>query len=186
MIFTALDLPGAYLVDPEPIGDARGSFARAFCADTFAAHGLEPVIRQINLSHNARAGTLRGLHLQRAPHAEAKLVRCARGRLVDIVVDVRAGSPTFGRHVAVELSGSNGRQIYVPKGCAHGFQTLEDATDVVYCMSTDYVAAAQAGIRFDDPDLALPWPDRAAAVVSDRDRGFPAFRDFTPEPGEAT
>lgn len=183
MILTPLDLPGAFLVEPEPIRDDRGWFARAFCAETFAAHGLDPALRQINLSHNARAGTLRGLHLQRAPEAEAKLVRCARGRILDVIVDVRAGSPSFGRHVAIELSGADHRQVYVPKGFAHGFQTLEDLTDVVYCMSTDYAPAAQAGIRFDDPDLAIAWPLLDRAIVSDRDRAFPLFADFAPEPG---
>jgi len=180
VIFQPLPLAGAWLVRPEPVEDERGFFARLYCAETFAAHGLDPRLDQVSVSFNRRAGTLRGLHLQRPPHAETKLVRVTAGAIWDVIVDVRAGSPTFGRWEAVELSAANRAQLYIPPGFAHGFQSLTDAAEVLYHISVPYQAASQAGVRWDDPDLAIPWPDPAAAVLSDRDRALPPLSAFEP------
>lgn len=174
MRYTETALGGAFLVELEPRSDERGMFARTFCAEEFAAHGLEPVAAQCNLSRNRALGTLRGLHYQVAPHGEAKLVRCTRGALWDVIVDLRAGSPSRGRFVAVELDAASGRALYVPRGCAHGFQTLVDDTEVFYQMSTPYRPEAARGVRFDDPALAIPWPIEAP-LVSERDRALPGL-----------
>jgi dTDP-4-dehydrorhamnose 3,5-epimerase len=178
LILRETGLAGAWIVEPQPLEDARGFFARTYCAETFAAQGLDPRIDQISISFNRRAGTLRGLHLQRPPHAESKLVRVTAGAIFDVIVDVRAGSPTFGRWVGFELTAGNRRQLYIPPGLAHGFQTLVDGTEVVYQISTPYEPAAQAGIRWDDPDLAIAWPDPENAIMSERDGQLPWFADF--------
>jgi dTDP-4-dehydrorhamnose 3,5-epimerase len=180
VIFEPLDLAGAFLVLPEPIEDERGAFARLYCAETFAAHGLDPRLDQISLSFNSRAGTLRGLHLQRPPHAEAKLIRVTAGAIWDVIVDVRAGSPTFGQWRAAELSAANRRQLYVPAGLAHGFQSLTDGAEITYHISVPYQADAQDGVRWDDPDLAIPWPAPDAAILSDRDRALPSLSALKP------
>ncbi len=180
MILQPTELAGAYLVDCEPQADARGLFARLFCAATFADHGLESRLDQISLSFNTRAGTLRGLHLQRPPHGEAKLVRATAGAVFDVIVDLRAGSQTFGRWLGVELSATNRRQIYIPKGFAHGFQTLTDGAELAYHITTPYAPEAQDGVRWDDPDLAIAWPDPGGAILSDRDRGLGALASFQP------
>jgi dTDP-4-dehydrorhamnose 3,5-epimerase len=180
VIFEPLDLAGAFLVLPEPIEDERGAFARLYCAETFAAHGLDPRLDQISLSFNRRAGTLRGLHLQRPPVAETKLIRVTAGAIWDVIVDVRAGSPTFGQWRAVELSAANRRQLYVPAGLAHGFQSLTDGAEITYHISVPYRAEAQDGVRWDDPDLAIPWPAPQAAILSDRDRALPLLSAFKP------
>ena len=182
MIFEPLPLAGAYCVRPEPLEDARGFFARLYCAEAFAAQGLHAQFGQVSVSFNRCAGTLRGLHLQRPPHAEVKLVRVVAGAIWDVIVDVRAGSPTFGRWTAVELSAAGRAQLYIPAGFAHGFQSLTDGAEVHYQISVPYHPAAQAGIRWDDKDLAIPWPDPAAAVLSDRDRALPPFASFEPVP----
>ncbi len=180
MIFRAAGLAGAWIVEPEPIEDERGFFARAFCARTFAERGLEPHLEQISVSYNRRAGTLRGLHLQRPPHVEAKLVRVTAGAVRDVIVDLRAGSTAYGQWIAVELSAENRCQLYVPPGVAHGFQTLADRTELAYHISAAYAPASQDGVRFDDPDLAIDWPDREGAIVSERDRELPTFTAFRP------
>ena len=180
MIFEPLPLAGAFLVRPEPVEDARGFFARLYCRETFAANGLDPALDQVSVSFNAGAGTLRGLHLQRPPQAETKLVRVTAGAIWDVIVDVRAGSPTFGRWEAVALSAANRSQLYIPAGFAHGFQSLTDGAEVLYHISVPYRPELQAGVRWDDPDLAIPWPDPAAAILSDRDRALPPLSAFEP------
>jgi dTDP-4-dehydrorhamnose 3,5-epimerase len=163
---------GAYLVSIHRLEDERGFFGRSFCREEFLAQGLSPVVAQCNISWNRRKGTLRGLHYQAAPHAEAKLVRCTRGAIWDVIVDLREDSPTRHHWHAVELSADNRLALYVPEGCAHGFQTLADDTEVFYQMSGSYQPGSARGVRWDDPVLAIPWP-LADPVVSDRDRAFP-------------
>lgn len=174
MIFRETGLAGSWIIDLEPIEDERGFFARSFCIDEFAEHGLAPVGAQCNVSYNRVAGTLRGMHFQHAPHEEAKLVRCTTGAIHDVIVDIRPGSPTFGSHIGVELNARNRRMLYVPRGFAHGFLTLEDHTEVFYQMSSVYVPGFAAGLRYDDPVLGIEWP-RPVRVISDRDRDYPPF-----------
>jgi dTDP-4-dehydrorhamnose 3,5-epimerase len=176
MIFTETDIPGAFLIELERHGDDRGFFARAWCAHEFEAHGLNPRLVQVNLSFNERAGTLRGMHYQRAPHEEAKYVRCTRGAIYDVVLDLRPESPTYTRWAAVELSAQNGLSLYVPEGCAHGFQTLVDDTDVLYLVSEFYAPGSEGGVRWDDPAFGIEWR-RQPTVISPRDADF---ADFTP------
>lgn len=164
---------GAYVMEPERHEDERGWFARTYCADEFAAAGLEPHIAQISTSHNDRRGTLRGMHFQRAPHEEAKLVRCTSGLAWDVVLDLRPDSPTFAGWAAAELDAERGRAMYVPTGCAHGFITLADNTEIEYLISTPHAPDAAAGVRFDDPAFGIDWP-LAPAVISDRDRSYPS------------
>lgn len=173
MRFEELPLQGAFLVHWEPLRDERGFFARTWCEEEFAARGLEARTVQVNLSHNVRRGTLRGLHYQAAPHAEAKVVTCLRGALWDVVVDLREGSPTRRRWHAVELRAGAPRSLYVPKGFAHGFQTLEDDTLLLYQMSDFYHPASARGVRWDDPSLAIPWPQVPPPEISERDRAHP-------------
>jgi dTDP-4-dehydrorhamnose 3,5-epimerase len=180
MIFRETGLEGAWIVEPEPIEDERGFFARTFCAQAFVERGLEPKLEQVSVSYNRKARTLRGLHLQRPPHGEAKLVRVTAGKARDVIVDLRAGSPDYGRWVAVELSAENRRQLYIPAGMAHGFQTLVDGTELAYQISTAYAPESQDGVRFDDPELAIDWPDPFGAIVSDRDRSLPPLSAFRP------
>jgi dTDP-4-dehydrorhamnose 3,5-epimerase len=168
------ELPGVFLLDPERHADERGWFVRTYDRDELAAAGLDPGIAQGNLSFNHRRGTLRGLHLQAAPFAEAKLIRVSRGAIFDVVVDVREGSPTRGRHVGVTLTAEAGTQIYVPQGFAHGFQTLEDATEVTYQISAPFSAAHGRGYRYDSPALGIRWPE-PVTVISARDRELPPF-----------
>jgi dTDP-4-dehydrorhamnose 3,5-epimerase len=174
MIFSETALPGAVVIELERVADERGFFARSFCAREFAAHGLDARVAQCNISFNRVKGTLRGLHFQRPPHAEAKLVRCTAGRVYDVIVDLRPDSPAFCRHVAIELSARNRTMLYVPQGVAHGFQTLEDESEVFYQMSAPYERDAAAGVRWDDAAFAIAWP-LAVSVVSARDRSYPDF-----------
>jgi dTDP-4-dehydrorhamnose 3,5-epimerase len=169
---TDIGIAGAALLRPVPFVDDRGSFARVFCREEFAAAGLSPDVAQVNLSTNARAGTLRGLHLQTGDAAEAKLVRCIRGSLFDVLVDVRPGSPTYLSWYGVELSADNRLALLVPEGCAHGFQTLEDDTEALYQVSVPYTPGAEAGLRFDDPALGIDWP-LPVSTISDKDRSWP-------------
>ncbi len=176
MRFVETELAGVVVVELEEHVDERGSFARTWCRDEMAAAGLTSKLAQCSLSRNRRAGTLRGLHLQHAPHEEAKLVRCTRGAIFDVAVDLRPGSPTQGRWVGVELDPDNGKALYVPEGCAHGFQTLVDETDVAYMISTPYAPDSAAGVRWDDPLLAIAWPDVAGErTISERDRSLPGY-----------
>lgn len=175
MIFSATALPGVHLIDIEPRGDERGFFARTVCREEFAAHGLQADFVQQSVSWNPQAGTLRGLHYQAAPHAEHKLVRVTRGAIFDVVVDLRADSPARGQWFAVELSAGNRRQLYIPPGVAHGFQTLLPDSEVFYEMSVPYHAGAARGLRWDDPTVGIRWPACAARLISAQDQALPAY-----------
>lgn len=172
MRFEPTPLANAFLIHPEPRTDARGLFARAFCAQEFGAQGLETVFVQANISTNSHAGTVRGMHFQRAPHAEVKLVRCIKGAVYDVIVDMREGSPSYRRWFGAELSENNGAAMYVPKGFAHGYQALSDGAAVFYLVSAFYAPAAEGGLRHDDPALAIAWP-RAATDISPKDAAWP-------------
>ena len=174
MIFTPLALHGAYRIDLEKREDSRGFFARLFCAEAFAAQGLATQFAQINTSFSRVPGTLRGLHFQRPPQAEAKLVRCLSGAIFDVIVDLRLGSPSFGKWAAEHLTAENRGMIYVPPGFAHGFQTLATGTELLYFHSTAYSAAHEGGLHHADPALAIPWP-RAVAELSARDAAHPSL-----------
>ena len=175
MKFVETRLSGAFLIEWDPIVDERGHFARTWCAEEFRAHGLNPVLSQCNLSFNRHRGTLRGLHYQAKPHEEAKLVRCSAGRMYDVIVDLRPDSSTFKQWIGVELSRDNRTMLYVPEGFAHGFQTLEDDTEVCYQMSVPYHAESARGVRWDDPALGIQWPEVGAAILSSRDLRYPDY-----------
>jgi dTDP-4-dehydrorhamnose 3,5-epimerase len=172
MHFVETGLAGAYLIELDRHEDERGFFARSFCEREFAQHGLAPRFVQCNVSFNRRRGTIRGLHWQAAPHEEAKVVRCTRGALFDVIVDLRAGSPTLHRWAGFELSAQNHRQVYVPPGFAHGFQTLEPDTEVFYLMSAAFEPSCARGMRWNDPASSIAWP-LADPVLSDKDAGWP-------------
>jgi dTDP-4-dehydrorhamnose 3,5-epimerase len=174
MIFEPTLLPGAFVVEPELWRDPRGYFARTWCREEFAAHGIDSLPVQCSVSFTERRGTLRGMHYQVAPYQETKLVRCVRGAIYDVIVDLRPHSPAFRRHFAVELRERSHRMLYVPEGVAHGFQTLEDDTEVTYQMSQFYRPEAALGVRWDDPAFAIRWPE-PVRVLSDRDRSYPDF-----------
>lgn len=180
MIFTPTPIPDVFIVDLEPRQDDRGFFARAFCREEFAAAGLEPHVEQANISFNYRAGTLRGMHFQVAPHAETKLIRCTRGAIVDTIVDMRSGSPTRLQHVSVELSAENRRALFAPAYFAHGYQTLEDDTEVTYMVSGAYAPDAERGLRHDDPALGLSWP-LPVTDTSPKDAAWPLLDTWSPE-----
>lgn len=174
-----LPIAGAFCITPEPRGDARGFFARSFCAQDFAARGLASVWAQVNLSHSSRAGTLRGLHFQRPPAAEVKLIRCTAGAVWDVLLDLRRDSPTFGQWAGVALSAENLCMAYVPKGVAHGFQTLTDGAELLYFHDTPYTPGAEGGVNPLDPALDIPWP-LPVAEMSDRDRALPPLSATEP------
>lgn len=174
MQFRNTRLRDVRLIDLEPAGDERGFFARTFCADEFAAEKLETVFVQHSVSHTVRAGSIRGMHYQRAPHEEAKLIRCLAGRVHDVLIDLRPSSPTYLQWEAYELSARNRRQLYVPSGFAHGFQTLEPGTDVGYMMTAFYAPEAADGVRYDDPAFKIAWP-LPVTEISARDRNWPDF-----------
>jgi len=174
MIFTETELAGAFVIEPERREDDRGFFARSYCADEFEQHGLNPRVVNTNLSYNARRGTLRGMHFQRSPYEEAKLVRCTRGAIHDVIVDLRPGSPTYMRWIGVDLTADNYRLLYVPEGFAHGFQTLADDTDVTYQVSEFYTPGSEGGARYDDPAFGIEWP-LAVTVISEKDASWPDF-----------
>ncbi|KQT60483.1 MULTISPECIES: dTDP-4-dehydrorhamnose 3,5-epimerase [unclassified Aureimonas] len=168
MIFHETDLKDARLIDIEPRGDERGWFGRTFCADEFGKQGLETIFVQQNASVSAEKGTVRGMHFQRPPHGEVKLLRCLRGAILDVIIDLRRSSPTFLRHQGFELSAENRRLLYVPKGFAHGFQTLTDDVEVSYLVSSPYTPASEGGVRFDDPLFGIEWP-LPVSVISEKD-----------------
>lgn len=172
MNFTTTGLEGAYLIELERRGDARGFFARTFCAREFEAHGLSTTFVQANTSLSADAGTLRGLHYQHAPAEEAKLMRCIQGAMWDVIVDARPGSPTYLKSYGVELSAENGRQLYVPKGFAHGFQTLKSDTVAAYMVDAYYTPGVEDGFRYDDPALGIDWP-LTVTTISEKDQSWP-------------
>lgn len=174
MRFAPLPLAGLVLVAMEPHRDARGHFARSFCEAEFAAAGLPARWPQMNVSVNARAGTLRGMHFQRAPFEEPKLVRCVRGAILDVVIDLRPASATFRQHFSVPLDAASGDALFVPPGFAHGFQALRDDTEVLYMMGAAFERAAQDGVRWDDPAFGVAWPLPVSAI-SPRDAAYPDF-----------
>jgi dTDP-4-dehydrorhamnose 3,5-epimerase len=179
VIFIETELPGAFIIDLERIEDARGFFARAWCEREFSEHGLDHPIAQCNLSFNKRRGTLRGMHFRRSPYEEVKLVRCVRGAIYDMIVDLRPDSPTFRRWIGVEVDQENRRMMYVPRGFAHGFQTLAYNTEVFYMMSDFYVPGAEDGVRWDDPAFGIELPLGEPAEISERDRSWPEFSGRT-------
>jgi dTDP-4-dehydrorhamnose 3,5-epimerase len=175
MIFTETPLAGAFVIDVEPAADERGIFARTFSRDEFEEYGLNPDVVQCNTSFNAKTGTLRGMHYQAAPHGECKLVRCTRGSIYDVIIDLRRDSPTYCGWFAVELTVDNRRALYIPEGLAHGFQTLEDASEVLYQMSERYAPSHARGVRWDDPAFGIRWPD-AKRTMSEKDASYPYYR----------
>ena len=177
MRFEPAGLDGTWHVDLEPHEDERGFFARVWCATEFAAHGLSDTLRQCSVSYNRRAATIRGLHYQAAPVEEAKVVRCIRGALYDVLVDLRPASPTFMRWVGLELTADNRRALYVPPGVAHGFQTLTDGCEVLYLIDRDFEPSQARGVRWNDPAFGVRWP-LAPEVISERDRSYPDFRSM--------
>lgn len=171
MIFIETKLKGAFILDLERREDSRGYFARAFCQNEFAAHGLKPVIAQANVAYNIKGGTLRGMHFQFPPAAETKLVRCPRGAILDIIVDLRPESPTYLEHISVELNEENGRALYVPERFAHGYQALRDNTETSYQVGEFYAPSCESGLLYNDPRLGLKWP-LPVAVISEKDQKF--------------
>ena len=180
MLFSETGLAGAFIVDLERREDERGFFAREFCQEEFKTHGLKPVVVQANLAFNAKAGTLRGMHFQYPPAAESKLVRCVRGAILDIIVDLRPESPTYLQHLAVELNEDNWRALYVPERFAHGYQALRDNTVTSYHVGEVYTPSAEGGLLHDDPALGLEWP-MPVSVISEKDRAFPPYADIEQE-----
>lgn len=174
MIFKPTELPGAYVIEPGRLEDIRGYFARTFCEKDFAAQGLETHVAQCSVSFNHKKGTLRGMHYQVAPLKEVKLVRCNRGAIFDVIIDLRRDSPAFKKHVAVQLDERNGKMLYIPVGFAHGFQTLEDDTEVFYQMSQIYSAEHARGVRWNDPAFGIQWPQDERTIL-ERDRNYPDF-----------
>ena len=180
MIFSETRLAGAYTVDIERRNDDRGYFARMFCSDEFSAHGLRSTVAQASISFNAKRGVLRGLHVQYPPATETKYVRCTKGAVFDIIVDLRPDSPTYLEHLAVTLSAENGRGLYVPQRFAHSFVTLEDNTELAYFISEPHTPNAESGVRYDDPMLGIVWP-LPVSVISPRDTAWRSLCDVEDE-----
>jgi len=174
MIFKSTELSGAYVIEPERFQDPRGYFARTFCEKEFATHGLETQVSQCSISFNCKKGTLRGMHYQLAPFEEVKVVRCNRGAILDVIIDLRPDSSSFKRHIAVRLDEENGKMVYVPAGCAHGFQTLENDTEVFYQMSQVHSAEHARGVRWNDPVFGIHWPEDSRTIL-ERDQNYPDF-----------
>jgi dTDP-4-dehydrorhamnose 3,5-epimerase len=174
MIFHQTKLKGAFEIQLEPHADERGFFARSWCQKEFESHNLNPKLAQCNISFNIRKGTLRGMHYQAAPDAEAKVMRCTQGAIYDVVLDLRPESPTFKEWVAVVLTAEKRNMLYAPEGCAHGFLTLEDNTEVLYLISEFYHPESARGVRWNDPAFRIDWPDKVE-VISERDRSYPNF-----------
>jgi dTDP-4-dehydrorhamnose 3,5-epimerase len=179
MIFSALNIEGAFRIDLEKQEDQRGFFARLFCAEEFAAEGLEGRWVQMNTSLSYQAGTLRGLHFQRPPMTEVKVVRCLRGAAFDVIVDLRTGSPTYGHWVSIDLTAENRSMVYVPAGFAHGFQALMPNTELLYLHSTPYSSTYEGGLHYDDPELAITWP-LPVTEMSPRDAKHPPLKALAP------
>jgi dTDP-4-dehydrorhamnose 3,5-epimerase len=180
MLFSETDLTGAFIIDLERREDTRGFFAREFCQEEFMAHGLKPVIAQANLAFNAKAGTVRGMHFQYPPATETKLVRCVRGAIFDIIVDLRPESRSYLQHVSVELSEDNWRALYVPERFAHGYQALRDHTVTSYHVGEFYTPSAEGGLLYNDPVLGLNWP-MPVSMISDKDRAFAPYQRIKQE-----
>lgn len=175
MIFTKTKIQGVFVLDPERIEDERGFFARAWCQTEVEEHGIDPRLVQCNLSFNKHKGTLRGMHYQRPPHEETKIVRCTMGAIYDVAVDLRPGSPTFKQWAGETLTAANRRMFVIPPGCAHGFLTLEENSEVFYQMSVYYVPTHAAGVRWNDPAFGIRWPVEVT-VINDRDRNYADFK----------
>ena len=175
MNFIATDLEGAYIIEIEAHEDERGFFARAWCEDEFLEHGLNPKMKQCNISFNHKKGTLRGMHYQMDPYGEVKIVRCTKGAIFDVVIDLRLNSSTYKQHVSVELNEENRRMLYIPEGFAHGFQTLEDNTEVFYQMASSFVPEAANGVRWNDSVFNIKWPEEKNRVISARDKTYADF-----------
>lgn len=180
MIFTETKLKGAFILDIERREDERGFFARAFCQEELKAHGLKPIIAQANIAHNRLKGTLRGMHFQYPPAAETKLVRCTKGAILDIIVDLRPESPTYLEHISVELTEDNQRALFVPERFAHGYQVLCDDTDTSYFVGEFYTPNAEGGLMYNDPSLGLSWP-LPVTVISEKDQKFPPLASIETE-----
>lgn len=174
MIYTESKIAGAWVIDITRIEDKRGFFAMTWLPNELSERGMNPALAQCNIAFNAKKGTLRGMHFQHAPHAQAKIIRATRGALLDVIVDLRPDSPTFKQWDAVELTADNRRMFYMPEGIAHGYITLVDDTEAYYHASSPWVPAAESGVRFDDPAFKIDWPF-PPAVISDRDLSWPAF-----------
>ena len=174
MIFTETKLNGAYVIEIEKLEDNRGFFARSWCQNEFKAKGLVSRVVQANVSSNKKKGTLRGMHYQLSPYEETKLVRCTRGAIYDVIIDLRPGSPTYAQWVGVELTAENYKMLYVPEDFAHGFQTLEDDSEVVYQVTQFYTPGSEKGIRWDDPVFSIQWPTDVQ-VISDKDKSWPDY-----------
>ncbi len=175
MVLTPTPVPGVLVIELAPVADTRGFFAVWLSREFFTAHGLDPHVEQANLSYNAAKGTLRGMHYQRPPFAETKVVRCVRGSAYDVVVDLRPDSPTYCQWFGVELTADNRRALYIPEGVAHGFQTLVNDTEVLYTVSAAYSPAHSHGVRWDDPAFGIPWPPASYRTMHERDRDYPDF-----------
>jgi dTDP-4-dehydrorhamnose 3,5-epimerase len=175
IIFRETKLKGAYVIEPERFEDARGFFARSFSQIEFETNGLRSQFVEAGISFNSRKHTLRGMHFQAPPHAQAKLVRCTRGAIYDVMIDLRSDSPTFKQWFAQELTAQNRLLLYIPEGFAHGFQTLADETEVFYELSDRYMPASERGVRWNDPAFAIPWPATGAITINERDRTYPDF-----------
>jgi dTDP-4-dehydrorhamnose 3,5-epimerase len=180
MIFTETKLKGAYIIDIDRKEDPRGFFARSFCQKEFEAYGLKPIIAQANVAFNHHKGTMRGMHFQYPPTAETKLVRCTRGAILDIIVDIRPESPTYLQHVAVELTEDNHRGLYVPERFAHGYQVLEDKTETSYQVGEFYAPGAESGLFYNDPRLGLKWP-LPVSIISEKDEAWKHLDEIEPE-----
>jgi dTDP-4-dehydrorhamnose 3,5-epimerase len=180
MIFSETGLEGAFIIDAERFEDSRGFFARVFCQREFEAHGLNPAVAQVSIAFNRAQGTVRGMHFQYPPAAETKLVRCTRGSILDTIIDLRPESPTYLRHIAVELSAENRRALYVPERFAHGYQVLEDATEAIYLIGDFYAPGNEGGLRYDDPRLGLRWP-LPLGELSAKDSNWPLLEQVEPE-----
>jgi len=174
MIFEPTAVDGAFVIRPEPREDHRGFFARMFCEETWKEKGLNPVVRQCNASLTKKKGSVRGLHYQNAPHAEVKLVRCTQGKIFDVCVDIRPNSPTYKKWVGAELTADNHAMLYIPEGCAHGFQTLEDDSEVFYMVSAAYNKEAEGGVLFSDPSIGIQWP-LPVSDMSEKDAALPTL-----------
>lgn len=175
MLFIETKLKGAFVLEPELREDNRGFFARTFCQKEFQAHGLNPLVVQCNIAYNKKKGTLRGMHFQNPPFQEAKLVRCTKGAILDIILDLRPGSPTFKQWVSAELNEDNHKMLYVPEGFAHGYQTLTETAEVIYQVSQFYAPESASGVRHDDPAFGIQWPLEVVAI-SDLDKKWPDFK----------
>jgi dTDP-4-dehydrorhamnose 3,5-epimerase len=175
MIFTETKLKGAFIVEPERLDDHRGFFARAWCKKEFEAHGLNTRLVQSNISFNRKKGILRGMHYQKAPYEEAKLVRCTMGAIYDVIIDLRTDSPTWRQWLGIELTADNRKMLYVPEGFAHGYQTLTDNSEVFYQVSQFYSPDSERGIRWNDPVFAIHWPIDGDVVISEKDNNWPNF-----------